>query len=356
MNAPARLFADAADAAATILRSAFRMDVTKVLDPLDDDDFVKITDQLSRDFLKIAGPVEIDHVATAISILDVDWVNMTPDQVRRVTQAANLALRPIPNKVLPAFSETFTVSYADMVDKSARRAVRKFKLGIEFTFDEQDRRIVDFASKSQAIYVTNEYKARFDHFDERARREIADGLDKGLRSAEISENLANACTNIVHGRSRSYYNVVANAGMNRARTYGQLRSFEQAEIEEYRIHAVLDEATTDTCRFLHDKVFQVQTGLRTIERTEEGEDDVKATQPWTRTRKLPKDDPNEKEIFIRPPGRAEASIATVARSGVGTKDDLGDYTNTRSTSELQDLGVSMPPFHGNCRTTVVPVL
>ena len=53
-------------------------------------------------------------------------------------------------------------------------------------------------------------------------------------------------------------------------------------------------------------------------------------------------------------GGDRQTLAEVTRSGLGTSDDVGEFTRGRSGKDLMDLGVSFPPFHGLCRTTTVP--
>jgi hypothetical protein len=47
------------------------------------------------------------------------------------------------------------------------------------------------------------------------------------------------------------------------------------------------------------------------------------------------------------------SIADIVRSGVGARDDLGDFARRLGENELGELGLGFPPYHGLCRTTTV---
>jgi hypothetical protein len=47
--------------------------------------------------------------------------------------------------------------------------------------------------------------------------------------------------------------------------------------------------------------------------------------------------------------------ATIVRSGQGANDDQGEFTSHMSAERLQALGVSCPPFHALCRSTLFGV-
>ena len=121
---------------------------------------------------------------------------------------------------------------------------------------------------------------------------------------------------------------------------------------QHRLEAVLDEATTETCRFMHGKVFSVGRGLEVFERVEADPGAIYDINPWVR---LGRDEDGQSMLYVKNQDR-RIPIATIERSGTGLKDDIGAFRNTRSEQELMDLGVSFPPCHGMCRSNVVPVI
>ncbi len=52
-------------------------------------------------------------------------------------------------------------------------------------------------------------------------------------------------------------------------------------------------------------------------------------------------------------GGSTRRVAIVERPGLGARDERGSYSAGLSTSRLQDIGVSFPPYHGLCRSTTV---
>jgi hypothetical protein len=63
-----------------------------------------------------------------------------------------------------------------------------------------------------------------------------------------------------------------------------MSSYAEAGIRQYRIEPVLDEQTTNICRYLHGKTFSVADALRRFDRIEQLEDPeaIKQAMPWVR--------------------------------------------------------------------------
>ena len=118
-------------------------------------------------------------------------------------------------------------------------------------------------------------------------------------------------------KSVPYWRVVANAAASRGFHYGYLKTMEILQIPGYRLQAVLDLKTSDICRTLNGKTFWVNDAVDVLERayTSDDPEAVKQASPWKPYKEI-------KEL---------------------------------SRDELKALGVMVPPFHGSCRTSIVPV-
>jgi hypothetical protein len=132
----------------------------------------------------------------------------------------------------------------------------------------------------------------------------------------------------------------------------QISAYAEAGIERYVFSAVLDEHTTDTCRYLDGKVVETAEGLRTFERLEASDDPlaIKQIRPWVRERVG--DDGMRNLVVDR--GTQRSVLAVVERSGYGARDDRGAFSRGLSGREVATEGVGFPPFHGLCRTTTLP--
>nr|WP_228559855.1 MULTISPECIES: hypothetical protein [unclassified Myxococcus] len=58
-----------------------------------------------------------------------------------------------------------------------------------------------------------------------------------------------------------YWEVVASSFIGPGRPFAQMSSYAEAGVRRYRIEAVLDEANTQVCRFLHGKTFAGESAL-----------------------------------------------------------------------------------------------
>jgi hypothetical protein len=180
---------------------------------------------------------------------------------------------------------------------------------------------------------------------------VSEGLGSGLGQKAIARDLERAAANTIAGRGSNYWDIIAGAFVGRGRSYSQLSAFREANIARYVFEAVLDEVTTETCRFFHGKVFSVDRGIQLFEQVEERPEEMKELTPWVRSG-MDKD--GNSVLFVKK-GDRRIPIATVERSGFGVKDDIGTFRNDRSEQELMELGLGFPPLHGLCRSTCLSI-
>jgi SPP1 gp7 family putative phage head morphogenesis protein len=217
----------------------------------------------------------------------------------------------------------------------------------------QDQRIVDHLASSQGFFVTNQYIERAEFFSARARNIVAEGLSQGLGQDEIARMLRAEIGNALGpARSGRYWNLIANVFVNRARTYGQLASYSEAGIERYRFEAILDERTTEQCRMLHGREWEVRRGLQQHIDVAGSPDPqaVKDIMPWFRTGR---DENGDRVIFSQNQAGERTIMARILEPGIGVRDRIGRYETTRALNEISAV---QPPLHGLCRSTIVASL
>jgi len=332
------------------------MGLRKADNPLDDGDFVLMSERFARELGEASGPIDTLAVATALQVLAVDWAVLTPAQQGALIREAARALGGIGGQVAEAvdtqFRTTLSLTVADT--KVAVSEQLSFRLGLSFT--EVDQRVVDSVRSSSGFFIRGEYANHAHAFTRNAQTIVAEGLAQGLRSAEIANDLQAAAQKIGLQRTANYWQVTAMAAQNRARTLTQLNSYQQAGIRRYEFQAIMDERTTDICRMLDGRVFAVEEGLRSYRAVEEDShfDAVKDHQPWVRSRRS--EDPDaQKDLYIKQRSGQEVLVARVTQSAVGTKDRPGRFTNAMDNGTLAGFGVIQPPLHGKCRSTIAPL-
>lgn len=345
------LYRDGADAAEALLAAAYGVDISKALDPLDPNDFLSIVRRLSRALRGVARPAEEEALRRALERLDVDWPHLTPAAHDQVIRAARQSLQAVEAQVLPKIEQLFEAEAERVVGQTRRSAVRRFGLSIGADLTRTDERISRFARESQGNFVRDEYGRRREEFSRRARDIVASGVERGLGRDDIVGELSSTLATEGFDRSRDYWEVVSMVFTNRARTFTQVAAFDKAGVQRYRFEAVLDEVTSEVCRFLHGKVFTVAGAVERFQKTERARDPelIRDLQPFVQ---VGADDEGHQVLFYERGGRRRA-VAQVDEPGVGERDEVGRYSRELSPAQLEAAGVSVPPLHGRCRSTIV---
>jgi SPP1 gp7 family putative phage head morphogenesis protein len=342
------LYAAGAAAAEGILHDVFRIE--KALDPLDTDDFMAIVQRLSRSLRGVTRSAEDAALRRALERLDVDWPNLAPGARDQVIRAARQALGSVDDQVLPQVDQIFELEADDVVRRSRRSTVRRLGLRIGADTSRTDERIAKFVRESQGNFVRDEYGRRRDDFSASAKDIVAAGVDRGLGRDDIVADLSTMMARDAFDQSRDYWEMVSMVFTNRARTFTQLGAFDEAGIERYRFDAVLDEVTSEVCRFMHGKVFTVGRAMdrfRDVERARDPEA-IKDVQPFVQ---VGADRDGNEVLFYERGGRRRA-VAQVDEPAVGARDEVGRYSRALSSGQLEAAGVSVPPLHGRCRSTI----
>lgn len=272
----------------------------------------------------------------------VDWGNSTPKQRAAVIATATAAIG-ISTAALGRLKRSLKTTSKKMLRTVYRDQSRA--LGIQVAFSNLDDKFSERLVTSSANFITDEYGRRRDDVTAQARKIVKDGLDKGLGNVAIASDLSRMVSAQTIGRSKAYWRVTANAFVQRTRSFGQLSSFSQAGIESYIIEAIMDERTTEICRYLDGKRMSTSTSLAQFEEVDSG-GDVKEVNPWVQQ--------SGDTLFVQP-GSTKQAVARIDEPGFGTQSP-GKYTPSPrydTDQKLNNLGLSFPPFHGLCRTTLV---
>ncbi len=278
--------------------------------------------------------------------LDANWPDISKAEQKRIIAAASRRIKAVPIRGIRGINETIRVQGRRTMQGARRAAIKRHDLNINANLTSPDRASLRASQRTSVKWLTNEYGSRAVGFEKAASRTVEQGLLEGLGRDEIAEDLARQFDSSLAGRTESYFRVFAGALVDRSRTRAELFSYREAQITEYIASAVLDEATTDFCRWVDGKVFNVETGISIMDRVEEtglSVDSMKDANPWARQSR------RDGETVWSADGQ---SIFRVDQSGVGTQSP-GSYTDKPGANNLDALGVGPPPYHGNCRTTTI---
>jgi SPP1 gp7 family putative phage head morphogenesis protein len=347
------LLAHGARACEELLASRYAIHVEKVINPLTVRGLRLIEGRLSAALQQTTRGNELKAVARALNMVDVDWANISEAARKRVQDSVRKVLGEVVPANVAATQQMLRVTAKSLFPSTRQATIQKFKLrGVGSSLTQRDKKTSSALQANTSLFVRDAYGRIHDGFSNKARNLVAAGLKQGLGSAEISEKLAAALSGAV--QRAGYWDLIASTFANRARTYTQLHAYEEAGIRAYRFEAVLDEVTSEICRFLHGQEFPVKGNVERIARVSAGSpEDLLTEQPWL---SQGKNDDGEDAIFVGSVSRGNRQqVATIASGAMGVRDGIGTYTDAMDAAALDALGANMPPVHGNCRSTVVPV-
>lgn len=141
-------------------------------------------------------------------------------------------------------------------------------------------------------------------------------FDVVVRKLDLADKLNAA----VDGTARMMSSISANLTTSRLASYGFLSSAVMYGVTKYQLQAVLDERTSDICRALDGRIFEVRRSFDYLDRV------LRVTNP--------------------------EELKTIAPFVSGTKASIEHLRGT-SDDDLAAEGVMVPPFHPYCRTILV---
>lgn len=342
---------EGAEAAGWLLRHVYKIDVEKALNPLDDTDFLVISARLSAALQKAAKGEEAKALNLALQALDVDWTEISAAARNKVITTVRNLVSGVPELLLPKVDKVLTTTGLKVAGDTKKFANKKFALKIGSSLNQQDRSSIEFLKTAQRLFITDEYGRKVADASKKAADIVAHGLEHGLGSADITEKLQVKLSGAV-ARPESYWDVVSMAYANDARSVTQINGLSEAGIEAYQFLAVEDENTTETCYMLSGRVFSVGSAADTMAKLSKLEDpqDIKDAKPWIKSGRT---EDGTKILYIDKGGSRQL-VAEVVKPSSG-KDSPGEYKLAMSNKQMEDSGIPIPPLHGRCRSTIIPV-
>jgi SPP1 gp7 family putative phage head morphogenesis protein len=320
------------------------------LDPLKDEDFVILLSRMSVQLRKAVEKQEALTLRMFVDRLDINWYELTPKQATRLIEAASAVITGSVDKVIPKTSKVFKEAAQAIIPSTRRHVVDRHKLPIDRELSKIDKNSGLRLLLQQESFISHEIRRRGKSAANRAERIVLSGLDEGIGSDEIVTRLRGDVMLAGLARSKAYWEVVATSFLNRARTATQLNAYAEAGIKTYRFVAVLDEATTEICRYMDGRVFRVRDAVKQQRKSEKltDADKIRDVQPWVSVGM----EEGGRFLYYEKKGQ-RVKVANVRRSGVGRQDDAGVFSDGLNTPELAAAGLLVPPLHANCRSTIV---
>lgn len=206
-------------------------------------------------------------------------------------------------------------------------------MGLKFALHQADQFAIGALGRDQVWYIGDFYQ---DAMSKRMR-EITTNiiLNQGLSRDEAARQIKDAMSrefgigggpgHIIQlptgwtGTPDGYFKMMASTIHDRAANLGRVVTFTEAGVSTYRIDAVLDERTSDICKVMDGKTFDIKYAQDYAQRyySATDKDEVEKVVMWRDAKD------------IRPIANDEAALAKA--------------------------GMALPPYHGSCRTVVVAI-
>lgn len=279
-----------------------------------------------RDVLRQVAD-ELDHARRIASTMARGLTRAAKDAVKaeavKVARSATEALaaarrigegviatdfRPVRDRV-----ENSAKAIARVARKATRRRMKE-KIGASLSVEQAE--IIEATARQVEQTMARSWPG---HFGPRLEAEIARQFSAEALEVNIGRMVGDMLTGRIstpevpgtfRGTAKQYFRTVASAVQNKASNTGAVLAMEEAGIETYLIQATIDARTSKFCRWINGTTFSVAVGASLARDYGAGLD----------------------------PGFLSVEAAQ----------SLG------GTDGLAAAGLSLPPYHHNCRTIVVP--
>lgn len=290
---------------------------------------------------RVVTPTEREALERMIEKADRDWrrVRDRPSAIAEIAEEMRGLGPVVAALALPIFEK-----HGLRVTSETRVASRnRFRLKIPEALSDLDRRLVRFVSESQTNFVTDEYRRRAVALSARMRKLVAEGIEENLFRDPFTRMLAKDLDLMTLGRSKHYFDVVSRIYINRGRTLSSLSSYEEAGVTRYEFVAVLDSRTSDICRMMHGKTWDVSEGVERFAEASRLRDPekIRDLSPFVQRGK----DEKGRPILYYRKGERRIRVARITESGVGRVGERGKYSGELSKERLARAGITFPPLH-----------
>lgn len=326
--------------------------------PLTRTGFAVAVEQLQQGLVSVATPAEREAVRQALATLGRrPWPAMSAAELNEAIDGVAELVAEIPSDAAYVAEATATLEAAAMATGAASLVAGG--PGVSRTLSVGAEAIARRIGRDGLTFVTNEYRHRGAMWSRDARAIISSGVREGLGRVDIGRDLTAALRDRVSGRSEWYYRVVASATTSRSRSFGSLSGYREAGFQYYQWEAFLDGRTCQICQFLHGQVFAVEPQLARYARASANPDPEAGVNefPWYRVvggTTSPEGLRVGGTIYVSPRGEGPTTpVAVVRESAAGRNDERGTFRELTSVREAG--GTMVPPAHGLCRCTTIPV-
>jgi SPP1 gp7 family putative phage head morphogenesis protein len=336
--------------------------VVKAFNPRVDADLAQFTNRMASTVThELSGVVRpllketLEAWTETASASGVNWSDMSVSQFDSAWREANKLLHGAVDKgyglAAPGIRQKINLEIVDLHDENQKYLKNVHLPRIQESFSQVDEQVLGNIADQSGWWIRDSSGKISDAVTKKGRSIVQRGVGEGLGRDEIAKRLIKELPDMWQKYGFNYARTVAANSVSRARSYSEVSSYASAGITYLEVMAMLDERTTDQCRAMDGTIIEVSTALdhQIAASNVPTPEDISKVSPFL----VPRTNKNtgDRELFIQ---GTTKKFATIGRSGVGNLDDRGSFSKQMSTSKLNRSGVTMPPYHHQCRTMTVP--
>lgn len=329
-----------AAAAEDILRDVYRVEVGKRLDPLDDADFIKLTERLARSLRRSAKKTDDRALDLAAAKLAIDWATATPQVAELAIAEAAQAYKDEDEKLGPEIAALLALAAVKIQADTRKALVETQSLDVSPALTERDHSAGKWLVGATLMFTADATLRRADRFTAKATELARAGLAAGLPADEMTAQISDAIVLLV--RQPAYWDVVANSFEVRARSFAQVYAYDDASVAKYRWVSVPDKRRCVVCEFMEGRTFSVRQQARRIEDLAQLDnlDDIRNAMPAIQ---VVNDNHGNEALYYQRHGNMHLVAA------VDHQNDRDGFHHELADDALARAGLAFPPIHALCR-------
>lgn len=263
-----------------------------------------------------------DRLAAKLQdLLLLGWNEATKEAINEVIRAIkgrekfaredlNRLIRELSLRLGLKFGNKIAASLLE-IQSAVYEAGMKDIIRIKPTFQIIDRQALEMLQRHHIFWVR-------EFFDRQLGEQVQElgsrVIEQGLSREQAGQMYMDAFEGRFQTYSWRYWQGFSNHVVTRSREMGRIEGYVRAGVEFYEVRAVLDHRTTPICREMHGRIIPVKDGVTLRDKliAAESPEDVKQIAPWVQPEKV----------------------------------------RGKKSSRL-GIGLSLPPYHFNCRSRTV---
>jgi hypothetical protein len=288
------------------------------------------------------GAVEGEYLDAYIDRLsEVDWSKKSDKYIQAEFDILANFIPPCVLKVLPKIQTIGSKTSIEIAIRTRETMIEAKGFDVEMDFNLKDTKAIKNLGSMGSKQMPMTFMKLSAVAANTMKNQLIAGLDEGLNYKVVVADVIKALPEKVSKVQKNYLEVTAQNVLARARSYGQLATYQDAGIKYIKASSVLDERTTPFCRFIDGQILSVEPMFQYYNQAVAQDADPREAFPWVKE-KTDKTSGVSSFSFQDSNGKNQ-TFAT------GT-DGNYSYKKGWNSEKIQGFGV-FPPYHARCRTT-----